>query len=89
MCWRSVPAVPWDGGVKSTLTGTHVDKLPGGVGVYKILGKMGTQHRPILRTVAISGIPLEALDKIRCVRTELKALSVGSFQPADVLHVVE
>ncbi len=26
-----------------------------GVGVYKIWGKMGTPHRPILRTVAISG----------------------------------
>jgi hypothetical protein len=42
-----------------TPTGTHVVKLPGGVGVYKILGKMGTPHRPILRTVAISGIAPE------------------------------
>ncbi len=34
-------------------------KLPGGVGVYKILGKMGKLHRPIIRTVATSVIAPE------------------------------
>ncbi len=52
MCWCSVPAAPWDRGVKSTHPdrGTHVVKLPGGVGVYKGSGENGdttSTHPPM------------------------------------------
>ncbi len=58
----SVPVAPWDGGVKSTHPdrGTHVVKLPGGVGSTRDLGENGdtTSTHP-LRTLAISGIAPE------------------------------